>query len=102
MTRVSVDVPSVAFKGPHETDAQRYRQAAERLKGGYQAGGSCTRDAIAALLISVADGLDHRPAKPASPRAPDILGFQVQSFGGLGVPTVRECRRVRGRGCGCG
>ena len=42
-------------KGPHDTDASMLREAAKRLDGGYEAGGSNTRQTVARVLRVVAD-----------------------------------------------
>lgn len=56
---VAIKLPSVAHKGPHDTDAQFYRQVSERL--GYSSnpigylGGSNVRRATSELLCRAAD-----------------------------------------------
>lgn len=49
-----VKVPVVAHKGPFDTDASYLRDAAERIEGGYLAGGSNVSNAVAHLLRDVA------------------------------------------------
>lgn len=56
--RVTVDVPSVAFKGPNDTDASYFRRVAWNLENGYDAGGSNVRAAVSSLLRNVADELE--------------------------------------------
>jgi len=60
MTRVMVEVPEVAFKGPHDTDAKFFRQVADRLEEGYgrDLSGGNVRDAVGRLLRAVADALE--------------------------------------------
>lgn len=52
-------------KGPNDTDASMLRAAAKRLKGGYEPGGSWTRQTVARLCETVAalieDEHDHPP-----------------------------------------
>ena len=58
MPKVTVQVPSVGYKGPHDTDASVFRRAANNLDTGYDVGGSNTRAAIAILLRRTADALE--------------------------------------------
>ncbi|ORL77818.1 hypothetical protein A5N75_08280 [Prescottella equi] len=55
--KVVVDVPSVAHKGPFDTDASFFRQVAENLDRDLYAGGSNVRRAVSALLRNVAAAL---------------------------------------------
>ncbi|NKU38422.1 hypothetical protein GS901_03305 [Rhodococcus hoagii] len=55
--KVVVDVPSVAHKGPFDTDASFFRQVAENLDRDLYAGGSKVRRAVSALLRNVAAAL---------------------------------------------
>lgn len=51
-----VELPSVAHKGPHDTDAKFFRQVAERLEiEGTYVGGSNVRRAASLLLRRAAD-----------------------------------------------
>lgn len=52
---VVVPVPRVAHKGPHDTDASMYAEAARRLERGYGMGGYNLTCAVAKLLSSVAE-----------------------------------------------
>ncbi|MCZ4557946.1 hypothetical protein O4215_20505 [Rhodococcus maanshanensis] len=54
---VCVEVPSVAYKGPLDTDASAFRQVAKNLDEGYPAGGSNVCRAVSGLLRNVADAL---------------------------------------------
>jgi hypothetical protein len=57
-TRVlPLHIPSVAHKGPHDTDAARFRAAADNLDRGYSVGGGATHAAVAELLRNAADAL---------------------------------------------
>lgn len=58
---VVVQAPEVAHKGPHDTDASAFRQAAWNLDHGYKVGGSCVRDAVSTLLRRVAGALTDDP-----------------------------------------
>lgn len=51
-----VKLPTVAFKGPHDTDAKFFRQVADRLEDGRSGyvGGSNVRAAVSELLRSAA------------------------------------------------
>ncbi|MCV7065627.1 hypothetical protein H7H51_07695 [Mycolicibacterium farcinogenes] len=64
-TRVMVDVPSVAFKGPHDTDAKFFRQVAERMEEPHrhvgELGGSNVRRAARDLLLATASALEAGP-----------------------------------------
>ncbi len=53
-----VKIPTVAFKGPHDTDAAIFRLAASNLDNGYDAGGGCVKACISQLLRNAADALD--------------------------------------------
>lgn len=55
--KVVVDVPSVAHKGPFDTDAAFFRQVAQNLDHDLYAGGSNVRHAVSTLLRNVADAL---------------------------------------------
>ncbi|AEV51960.1 hypothetical protein [Prescottella equi] len=55
--KVVVDVPSVAHKGPFDTDAAFFRQVAQNLDRDLCAGGSNVRHAVSTLLRNVADAL---------------------------------------------
>lgn len=52
-----VRVPSVAYKGPNDTDASAFLMVAERLDRNYPAGGSNVRHAVSTLLRRVAASL---------------------------------------------
>jgi len=52
---VVVQVPMVMHKGPHDTDASMYAEAAGRLERGYGVGGGNLTRAITKLLRSVAE-----------------------------------------------
>lgn len=56
--KVTIEVPPVAFKGPEQTDADYYHDAATRLRGNYPVGGSNLREAIAQLLDAVVKELE--------------------------------------------
>lgn len=53
-----IDLPSVAHKGPYDTDASAFRGAADRLDGGYSPGGSNVKRAISQLLLAAADAAE--------------------------------------------
>lgn len=55
-----VELPEVAHKGPHDTDAMFFRQVAERLEEGRGAdlGGSNVRRAVRDLLYRAADAAE--------------------------------------------
>ncbi|MFA4084821.1 hypothetical protein ONA92_24280 [Mycobacteroides salmoniphilum] len=52
-----VEVPEVAHKGPYDTDASIYGNAARRLDDGYGVGGGNLTRAIARLLRGVAEAI---------------------------------------------
>lgn len=56
---VTVQVPEVAYKGPHDTEAAIFRRVASNLDNDYPAGGSNVRAAVSQLLQAVAKELDH-------------------------------------------
>ena len=50
-----VPIPTVAFKGPHDTDASMFRTAADKAESArYPVGGSNVGAAVAAVLRAVA------------------------------------------------
>lgn len=49
-----VELPVVAHKGPHDTDASMFRTAAERLDSNHHIGGSNLRRAVSQLLRDAA------------------------------------------------
>ncbi|KAB7761783.1 hypothetical protein [Mycolicibacterium mucogenicum] len=51
-----IKLPTVAFKGPHDTDAKFFRQVADRLEDGRSSyvGGGNVRAAVSALLRAAA------------------------------------------------
>lgn len=51
-------------KGPNDTDWSMLRAAATRLDGGYEAGGSNTRQTVARVCRAVADILDAAAYRP--------------------------------------
>lgn len=53
-----IQLPVVAHKGPNDTDASAFRDAADRLDGGYSPGGSNTKRAISQLLRAAADAAE--------------------------------------------
>lgn len=67
-----IEIPAVAYKGPHDTDASAFRAAAKRLDTGYEPGGSNTKRAISQILGAVADAAE-RQGKPES-ASPDYAG----------------------------
>lgn len=52
-----VKVPAVAHKGPHDTDASMYVEAARRLDDGYGIGGGNLTRAVAKLLRLVSEAV---------------------------------------------
>ncbi|MBX9918846.1 MAG: hypothetical protein K2Y33_03275 [Mycolicibacterium frederiksbergense] len=52
-----VEIPTVAFKGPADTDAQMFERAAENLDRGYEVGGGNVKAAVARLLRGAAEAL---------------------------------------------
>lgn len=58
---VTIPAPTVAHKGPHDTDASMVRNAADRLAAGYPPGGSNLTHAVVTVLRDVADAHDGRP-----------------------------------------
>ncbi|NKZ84483.1 hypothetical protein GS982_19985 [Rhodococcus hoagii] len=58
---VTVDVPPVGHKGPHDTDASALLQAAHNLEHGYKVGGSNVTAAVVELLRRVARELTDDP-----------------------------------------
>ncbi|WKN53799.1 hypothetical protein HJ581_0008305 [Rhodococcus opacus] len=63
--KVTVRVPSIQHPAEGRTDASYYRGAADKLRRGYEAGGSGVRNAIADLLDRVADQLNPELTEPA-------------------------------------
>ncbi len=57
---VLIEAPSVNHKGPYDTDASMFRGAADKLRRGYEPGGGNVKEAIAKLLVRVADALDRQ------------------------------------------
>ncbi|WP_301119643.1 hypothetical protein [Mycolicibacterium fortuitum] len=57
---VAIELPSVAHKGPHDTDAKFYRQVADRIEDGRgrELGGSNVRWAVRDLLYRAADAAE--------------------------------------------
>ena len=55
---VTIPTPHVNHLGPNDTVASAYRDAAHRLRHGYPAGGSNTRESIARTLEFIADQLE--------------------------------------------
>lgn len=55
-----VEVPEVAHKGPHDTEARFFRQVADRLDAGYgrQLGGSNVLRAVRDLLYRTANAAE--------------------------------------------
>ncbi|QRY48120.1 hypothetical protein JVX93_15825 [Mycolicibacterium boenickei] len=55
-----IELPSVAHKGPHDTDAKFFRQVADRIEdgGGRELGGSNVRQAVRDLLYRAADAAE--------------------------------------------
>jgi hypothetical protein len=53
-----IELPTVAHKGPNDTDASAFRGAAERLDGGYSPGGSNVKRAISQLLRAAANAAE--------------------------------------------
>lgn len=49
-----VRVPSIAFKGPFDTDVSVLEDAADRIEGGFYPGGSHTAVAVVQVLRDVA------------------------------------------------
>jgi hypothetical protein len=60
--KVAIEVPEVAFKGPHDTDAKFFAQVADRLEGNEYVGGSNVRSAVAKLLRNVVTELENAEA----------------------------------------
>lgn len=56
--RELVEAAKHRYKGPNDTDASMLREAAKRIEGGYEAGGSNTKATVARVLKSVAALLD--------------------------------------------
>lgn len=46
------------FKGPDDTDASMLREASKRLRGGYELGGSNTKQTVANVLDAVAAAIE--------------------------------------------
>jgi hypothetical protein len=53
-----VELPSVAHKGPNDTDASMFRRAANNLENGRYIGGGNVQAAIIRLLRSAADAAE--------------------------------------------
>ena len=62
--RVTIRVPSVGRKADGETDDQRYREIANRIREFNTVGGSHSRDAVADLLDHIADRLNPDLTEP--------------------------------------
>lgn len=58
-----VEIPTVAFKGPFDSDAGMFLRAAENLDRGYEVGGGNVKAAVSRLLRGAADALE-RSGKP--------------------------------------
>lgn len=56
-----VSIPSVTHKGPHDTDARFFREAANNIVRGLPMGGSCVQAAVAELLRAAAAALEAGP-----------------------------------------
>lgn len=63
--RVTIRVPSLEHPAEGRSDASYYRGAADKLRRGYEAGGSGVRNMIADLLDRVADQLNPDLNEPA-------------------------------------
>lgn len=65
-------------KGPHDTDASMLREAAKRLRGGYEPGGSNTKQTVANVCDAVAELLARvdapKPDEPVSIYDPSLYG----------------------------
>lgn len=81
-------------KGPNDTDESMLRAAAKRLDGGYDPGGSNTRQTVARVCRAVADELALlRPAPAAD-------GGEVMHYGGHMVgpdPNMPACGATTGK-----
>lgn len=62
-------LPTIAFKGPSDTDAFVFRRAADNLDNGYQPGGGNTKAAVSRLLRWAAELLDTADADELAARA---------------------------------
>lgn len=67
---IVVTAPVVAFKGPHDTDASMFLEAAKRLDGGYPIGGSNLARAVSQLLRSAAAALQVETGDKQTPSRP--------------------------------
>jgi hypothetical protein len=104
---ISVPAPFIAFKGPHDTDANMLRVAALKVEWEVPVGGSHVKEAIIKLLTDAADALD--PWQPRTSRrwwcrachtftwwefrGPEESGAEEERCG--------QCARVCPAGCGC-
>lgn len=62
---VVIELPTVVYKGPHDTDAKFFRQVADRMEWPTNRidylGGSNVRQAVRQLLVAAADAAEALP-----------------------------------------